>query len=109
MSKWEPIVRAIKSEDRRRQDACFVSSPREIEDERIAQLCEQHPTDSHFVVKGRFFGYPECCIQSLIERIQQGTQPRLEYSENPKVRRFQQRYFVPCKECAALIEERWDG
>lgn len=99
---WQQIQHIMYILDKRRKKSNIIGSleaARSTQFLRYVQgVCKKEGTRCSTVL-GRYYGYPECCIQSF------NTGERL----SAKSIKFAEQYFVPCKSCAKLIKKKWSA
>lgn len=50
-----------------------------------------------WLIRGRYYGYPECCIQSFLN---------LDHLSDPEPRKLKGTGYVPCKACNKKSEKK---
>lgn len=55
----------------------------------------------HFISYGRYFGYPDCCIEDFVKRVKQFKEGKVGVRPKEK-RKLHGTGYVPCPECNKL-------
>ena len=57
----------------------------------------------HFISLGRYFGYPECCIEDFLYRVELIKEQKKRGLKQEKIKRkFHGTGYVPCPQCNKL-------